>query len=546
MSCKSKFDRRLWGAGLLAVLILTAALGGCGGSNGNSDATTSQSSFYTGGTPGGTPVRGGTATIVHPQAILSLDPPKLVQTDEIAAAQSVFDQLFEYEAGQREPKPALASSYTMSNSGLEYVFKIRPDVEFSNGEPLTADDVAFSLQRMTEPIGAGGIGRVLTSRWKSVSVKAPLEVKLVLSKPQPSLVGELGLGATSIVPKDVVESESQEDFAHHPVGTGPFQVDSASPDYSLITMSRNPHYWRAPEPYLDGLVYKTVEDGNSRILAVRSGSATVANGISFGQVDSLKSAPGVRMLVQPLQNALPVFINNAKAPLNEVNVRRALNFATPRKEIIEAVFKGLGNPSNDPVGRLQYWDPKVPTYPYDLAKARDLLKKSSVPNGFQVTIELTSGEPDSALVATILQQAWAQLGIKVEIRTVDSATFFADLFGSKVEVALVSDEAFVTEQYPDDLTYTINFNYPDSGTHADGTNYKSPRAIALMRKATTTQDESARSALFSELQSLLYWEDPPIISIADLPSRTLVDANLRGFEVLQTNRVHMEKAWLEK
>jgi peptide/nickel transport system substrate-binding protein len=555
--------RRGWLAsglsGAAFLLVVAIAITGCGGSSsttsggtgssassgsgGASEGESNPASFYTGPTPGGTPKEGGSITVVQGEVTKTLDPVSLVQPDEVRIASQIFDQLFEYMPGKRIAQPALATSYTVSKDGLTYTFQIRPGVKFSNGEPLTAEDVVFSLERQKGPkASAGGL---VSPVWKKISATGPLTVVLELSKPQPALIGDLGLAMFSIVPKKVVEAEG-ESFAQHPVGTGPFMFKSATPGYSSVTLERNPEYWRTGKPYLDEITFKQEPETNSRILAVRSGEANVATGISFSQVASLEQTPGVEMIVQPLQDAMPAFFNVAEKPFQDVKVRQALNYATPREEIIESVFKGMGEPSNAPTGHLQYWDPNVEPFPYDIEKAKKLIKESSVPNGFSTTINVPAGEPDSALVASILQSSWAEIGVHVTIQPLETGTLFSNWLSSKFQVVVLTDESFVTEQYPPDLSYVVNFDYPDSGSHSDGSNFNSPKANAIMRKAVVSTSEAERKRLFGELQKVLTLEEAANITIAELPSRTLVSDNLRGFDVLPTNGMRFEEVWLEK
>jgi peptide/nickel transport system substrate-binding protein len=483
----------------------------------------------------------------HNEAVLTLDPLKVSQPNECQVGAAIFDQLFEYQPGSQEPQPALAQSWSLSPNHLVYTFHIRPHVYFSNGEPLTAEDVVYSFKRQWLPTASAGptlIGH--GGAWKSVNATGPLTVQLHLSSPRLATIGNLGLVETSIVPKKVVEREGEKEFALHPVGSGPFMVKSVSTGYTTVTLVRNPHYWRAGEPYLDGLVFNSVAETNARILAVRSGGADIATAISFSQVASLRHTPGVRMLVRPQTSTDPVFLNNMSPPLNEVKVRQALNYATPREEIIKAVFKGMGEPANDPTGHVQDWDPNIPAFPFDIAKARQLLKESSVPNGFSATIMIPSGEPDAALVASILQSTWAQLGVHLSIQAVEPTTFATNLGAEKYQVGIMPDEEFGLEQWPPDLSDMVMFDYPDSGNHAGGTNFDSQRAVKLIREAVSATSEAERKRLFGEVQRLVSLEEAPMDVIAELPSRTLVSDAVHGFDVLPGNFMPYEGVWLQK
>jgi peptide/nickel transport system substrate-binding protein len=536
----------------IAIMALAPVIGGCGSSSnaptgaGGGNGSRGTASFFTPATPGGTPVRGGVLTVDHNEAITTLDPIMGSQPNELQVDAAVFDQLFEYVRGSTEPQPALAESYTLSPDHLTYTFHIRPHVYFSNGEPVTAEDVAYSLKRFWLPTASYGTNLLAHKGWESVTATGPLTVKLQLGEQRLATIGNLGLVQMSIVPRKVVEQEGEKQFALHPVGSGPFMVKSVSPGYPTVTLVRNPHYWRAGKPYLDGLVFNQVVETNARILAVRSGAADVAQAISFAQVAGLEKTSGVRMMVRPQYATDPVFLDNGRSPFNDVKVRLALNYATPRETIIKSVFKGMGEPANDPLGHVQDWDPSVPPFEFNIQKAKQLLKESTAPNGFSATIMVPSGEPDASLVASILQSTWGQLGVHMQIQAVEPTAFITNWLAEKYQVAILPDEQFGIEQYPPDLSELGMFDSPDSGGNGGGTGFHSPRATKLIREAIAAPSEAARQRRFGELQRLVTLEEAPMDVIAELPSRTLVSDAVHGFDVLPGNFMPFYGVWLQK
>lgn len=532
----------------LSVAAIVLMCAGCGGtSSSSSPGSSSQASFYTGGTPGGTPVRGGTAIIDRSEAPASLDPLEAYLPGETAMAIAGFDQLTESLPGpNREAQPGLAQSWTISPDRLTVTLHIRPGVQFSNGELLTGEDVVYSLHRLSLP-NAGSY--YLSKLWRKVSLTGAMTVRIQLKKPVASIIDDLSLSSTSIVPKRVIEREGQKAFARHPIGTGPFMVTNTTAGNTTVTMARNPHYWRHGEPYLDGLVWNQVPEANSRVLAIRSGAATIATGAPFSQAASLKTTPGQRLLVEPLSGSAEEIINNAVRPLNEVNVRRALAYAIPREAIIKSVYGGLGKPSNDVLGdQVKYWDPQSPYFPYDLAKAKELLKASSVPNGFNLTITVPSGEPNLTLTAAIEQSSWAKIGVHMKIETLPAPSAFANISSGKFDLYMFTPEDSVTETYDPDVTSLQIMDYVDSGNKigsAGGSNYDSPKAIALIRKASASGSETERKKLFGEIQELVNFKEAGYLSVAFVPSLMLVSDKLRGFTVPPTGYYHLEQAWLQ-
>jgi peptide/nickel transport system substrate-binding protein len=275
---------------------------------------------------------------------------------------------------------------------------------------------------------------------------------------------------------------------------------------------------------------------------VRSGSADVGAAIPYGQAASLKATTGVKMLVGPEWGASYNWFNRAKAPFNEVNVRRALMYATPREEIIKAVYKGLGEPANSPWGQLKYWDSKVPYYPYDLAKAKELLKDSSVPNGFNMVIEVTGGETEGELLASILQSSWARIGVHASIHSLSSASLTSNFFSGKYSFTVWPPQAGYSLVFDPDAAVQVYFATTEPGFGPPA----SAAFLAKAGKASLSESESERAALFSELQYDAYQKEALFMPVVNLVSLNLVSDSVRGFQVMPNTLIRMEQVWLQQ
>lgn len=532
-------------ASIVAVVLAgTLLVSGCGSSSPGAQTgakgagSGATGSFYTEATPGGTPVRGGTMVIDRAESTNSFDPLVAAEVGEFQIALAIFDQLAETLPGpDRNPQPGLATSWTTSPNGLTVTFRIRQNVKFSNGEPLTGEDVVYSLERLAKP---EAVSNYVSKQWKSITLANPMTVVIHLKKPANALVEELTEATTSIVPKHLIEREGEKAFALHPVGTGPFMVTSTTPGNSTVKMGRNPHYWRSGLPYLDGLVWNQVTESSGRMLAVRTGAANVASEVPFSQVSALRKTPGVRLLIRPLAGAVSALTNNSSPPLNEVNVRKALSYATPRAAIMKSVYGGLAEPANNRYGiRDKFWDSSVPVAPYDLSKARELLKHSSAPSGFSLTLTVESGEPEMAAVASIMQNAWAQIGVHVKIQTLPPTSAVAELLAAKYQVFMFPAQDVAQETYAPD---------PSWAQYADGLAnlHPSPKVASLIHQAVTSPSETERARLFGEIQDQDNWQEANSLTIAALPTLTLVSNSVRGFDVPTTDYIRFERAWLEK
>lgn len=484
-------------------------------------------------------MRGGTVTIDSGEAPVTLDPAETLGVPvEQRVFMALYDTLTDLLPSSKEPQPGIASSWTVSADGLIYTFHIRAGVKFSNGEPLDGEDVIYTYQREEKLHGA--LGAVLDQIVKKMTLTAPMTVQVELTKRRPTFLGELAIAAYGIIPKRVAAHESEQQFAQHPVGTGPFMFKSATPGNSTVTMVRNPYYWRGNgQPYLDGLVFDSVENDNARVLAVRSGAATVAIGVPYSQVAALQGVPGVKMLIQPLWGVGLNPINDTKPPLNEVNVRRALMYATPFAAIVKSVYKGLATQANSVGGEIKFWDSHVPLYRYDLTKAKEMLKTTSVPSGFPVTIDCTGGETICELTASILQSSWAKIGVRVSIDTMDFSTLETDFGAGKYQIALLPPEGGVDEVWD---PAAANFAYL-SGVEFSSV-APSPHMKELIEKSFAESNESVRQKLAEEIQYDSYWKEPSWIPIVNLTSLNLVSDSLRGYSVMPSSHILMGQMWL--
>ena len=526
---------------VLLTFVLVAAVAGCGGGGGSEQgagATAGSESFFTGGTPGGKPQRGGTVTVVSSEAPTSLDPMTVTSPGTGRPSTAIFDTLAELAPGSKEPQPALAASWKISDEAQSYVFQVRPGVKFSNGETLSAEDIAFSLERAKEsPTSACSS---YLAGVKSIAVTGSSAVTVKLAEPGPTLVDTLSYPCFGIVPKAVVEQDGEKKFGEHPVGTGPFMLSSTTPDFSRIALTRNPDFWRKGMPYLDGLVYKQIENDNARLLAVKSGQAQLGIGVPYSQVESVESTSGLRMVIEPIWGAWINPFNNTEGPLADPKVRRALLYATPYEGIVSTVFKGIATQANSIVGKLKYWK-NIKPYPYDQAKAEAILKETKFPNGFPLDIQVQGGETNGELLASILQSTWKEIGVDVSIETLSSTSLFANLFAGKFEMQIIPTESAVNEAYNPDGIIT---GYLDGKIFP---NVKPSAALsALLAKANASVDQGERAKLWQQVQTMSYVTEPSWLPVINLSALDVVSESLRNYNVLLNGHSRMEEVWLSE
>lgn len=526
----------------IACLIAIVSLGilsGCGssgtGTSGSGEGASGSDTTSSAGasTPGGNPQTGGTLNVTTSLPLESLNQLALPPTAE-AALTFVYETLVTPEKGTNKIVGALADSWKVTNGGKVYTFHLRPNVKFSNGDPLTSRDVVYSLNLWKKFMLelAPSCCEKLTKIWAPSNDS----VQLDFSVPAPNLLQYLAWNAAQaagIMDASVREEIGEEAYAKKPIGTGPFMVASFHTGEAKLV--RNPLYWKKGLPYLEAVNVTTVEDPNTRILGIKSGETQVATGIPYDQVAALEGDPSGNLLVQnPWAGVYTTFINSSQAPLKEKAVRRALSYATDRETILKNALGNLGGIANSVGISLGTYNESVKQLPYDLEKAKEELAKSSVPNGFHVELLLESGDTSGNITAAILQDSFKKIGITSTIKKEDRGTYVSDFVAGKYQLAVGPFDwwgSLIEE--PDQMFHDL---FASPATHNTFTWYENEKGAKLAAKLLTSTDEKERLKLATELQELSV-EDPPILAEAFLTNVTLTSKEVCNFHTRPVSRV---------
>lgn len=518
---------------------------GCGGSGSESlkaesaaDASLANVAFQ----GNGTPVEGGVLRFARGLQPSSLNPWIEPSIANNPVETQIFDGLVEASPDPNEITPGLAESWEISPDHLVYTFHLRPNVKFSNGQPLRATDVKFSLESGASPT-IDPIGYKLLSAIEKIEIPDPSLVRVTLKRVTPAFLPNLTTTIGLIVPESVYEKLGAEEFGFNPVGSGPFMATQFSAGNPELVLKRNPHYWKPNLPYLDGITYKYIANDNARMLAVQSGSADIAESVPFSQIDQVGNAPGVEVVKQHTFASDWILINGFKPPLDEVAVRQALVYATPLEEISDTVFRGLAPVAATANLPTKYLDTSITPYPYDPDKAKELLEKAGVQD-LSLEMLTTSGDSVAAQVATILQASWAKVGIKLSIRQTDFVSAFGDLENENYELANLTPTAIVSDVPVDDEFDEYVAHSSEPGAFPWG-GWDNPRASELVDRATATWSEEKRRRYFSEYQKIL-WREQPIIGLVHVPNLFAVRDNVHNFVAVGAVWPLMGETWLDR
>jgi peptide/nickel transport system substrate-binding protein len=517
--------------GALAACLLAA----CGGSGAASSATAGNDAATV---SAGAPVHGGTLTIARSYDPQSLNPLTCAcDNGSLQVMVEVFDTLVRYATpdASATPVPDLATSWSVSPDGKTYTFKLRR-ARFSNGQWVSAQDVKYSLARASSPTSSyGGLYPI-----SSIETPNSATVVLRLKTPAPGLIYALGFPAASIVPEAVLKREGDAAFSQHPVGSGPFIVSRWVHGQEL-DLAPNPYYWQTGLPYLSAVKMLYVPNDDTRILDIRTGTVDIADEIPYSQVKSLQD-DGIRVLVQPSSAIDTVILNNSVAPLGNLTVRRALAYATPVQAIAKTVFAGLAPVMNTVMPKLKYWNSAVKPYPYDLARAKQLLAQSPYPNGFTMTLSIDGSDTPSLQTAQIIQAAWAQIGVKVKIQEYDYGTVQSRWAAGEYQGTLLVPDADTSDLPVDDeYAHGLFDNYAaDKNLYSY---YQNSEAQKLAVAGLTATNESARRSAFYKLQEVTM-AAAPSIPLVWAPFRAAVAANVQGFSYVLVGWYPLQNVWL--
>jgi peptide/nickel transport system substrate-binding protein len=443
-----------------------------------------------------------TLVIANAVKIDTLDPANNSVNESIWLTQNIYNRLVQPNKSGTALQPDLATSWDISKNGLVYTFHLRK-ASFSDGTPITAEDARFSIDRSMHY--QGGWGFLLES---VKSLKAPNAQTLVvmLKRPHAPLLADLAMYAYAIVPKKQLQAEGAAKFFLHPVSGGPFMVTSLNKD-SELNLTVNPH-WYGKKPNIKNVKITIVPDDNSRVLLLQNKQADVIENPPGNLIDQLNKNPDLQADLFPSTRVDFIQLDHHYAPFKDQNVRLALNYGIDREAIVKLAYSNhatLG--SSFMPYKMQYWNSSLKPYPYNLAKAKALLKKSKYPNGFKTfLIEVTNDVAGNA-TAVVIKSNLAKLGIKVDIQTYELLTAYAKEDSGKSQMG----QRYWTNDIidPDEVaTFGVD---PKGGANAFNSYWSNAEATNLVHKARIERNPAKRNAMYQRIQKIVYEESPYLI-----------------------------------
>lgn len=440
---------------------------------------------------------------------------------------NLFSQLVRPDAESLQPSPDLAESWEISEDGLTYTFYLRDGLLWHDGEPVTSDDVKFTFDAILNPeVNAAFL--VNMGPLSECVVVDETTVQLVLSEPFAPLLVMLCYNIM-ILPRKHMEDQdlnSPTDFLANPVGSGPYVFQEyVSGDH--VTLTANPDYWDGA-PQISTVVYKILPDSNTQVAQLRTGEIDLVM-IEPSQSSALNGVENVVINTANQTNSYYMQMNLHNPLFQDKLVRQAMCYALDREAIVESVMQGQGSVSTGPISPPMDWafpDDQEP-FPFDPDKALELLAEAGwevsdgklTRNGetFSFKVMLDAGNPTRESIALAVQQFWTNLGMDVEIDTVDFNTWYSRSVATDYDSIVMW---WITPPDPD----ALSDNYADDNGSFGWQNDEVDALFAEGRVTTLPED---RQPIYSEIQKRVYEEQPNIFIAYPLEFRA-VSTRLEG------------------
>lgn len=437
------------------------------------------------------------------------DPYDANDTLSQAMAKSFYEGLFGFDKDMKLI-PVLAESFDVSKDGLVYTFKLRKGVKFHDGTDFKADAVKANLDRVTNPDNK--LKRYsLYNNIAKTEVVDDTTAKVTLKTPFSAFVNQLAHPSGVMISPTALAKYGNKDIAFNPVGTGPFKFVEWKPtDY--LKVAKFDGYWKKGYPKIDSITWKPVADNNTRAAMMQTGEAQFTYPVPYEVAEVLKSKPELDVVAAPSIVLRYLSMNTQQKPFDNPKVRQAIAYGINKEAVAKVAFAGYAAPAEGVVPQGVEYAVKLGPWPYDVAKAKQLLTEAGYPNGFETELWSAYNHTTAQKVSQVLQQQLAQIGIKAKITLLEA--------GQRVEKV---------ESWQDPKTAPVRLYYVGWSTSTGEPDwalrplldsaswpprmfntayYKSDKVDGAIKAAQLTTNTAEKAKLYKEAQEQI-WADAP-------------------------------------
>lgn len=444
-----------------------------------------------------------------------------------------------YQTG--ELIPHLAERWDASPDATTWTLYLRKGVKFHDGTPFNATAVKFTIDRILDPkVGAtvGGAYAMI----KSVEIKDTYTV-VIKTDPHPPFMRLFWYGPSAIVSPTQVQKLGA-DFHKQLVGTGPYKLVEHVRG-SHIKLVANSEYWGG-KPKIDTIIVKPITEAGARLMALEAGEVDFVYHVPPADIPRLEKNPNIQIILGMPTRAMHAAMNTQWGPFKDKKVRQALNYAVDKNAINQRIFQGRAEVMDAPINNRSFGYYKAGPYPYDPAKAKQLLKEAGYPDGFEITLRYGKGRwlmGDEVVEA--LQSYLAAVGVKVKVEGLEWAAYRAkarlgvDKTDSQLDFGGLGGVTLDADRSLNELTKVA---WPPGGL--EQMFYYNARFEEVFYAARATTDEKERIAYYKEAIQIV-WEDAPRIFLYFEPQIYAARKTVRGVGVRHDETIWVKGASVE-
>src|SRR5216110_1787362 len=425
-------------------------------------------------------------------------------------AKSFYEGLYGFDKDMKMI-PVLAESYAVSKDGLVYTVKLRKGVKFHDGTDFKADAVKANLDRVTNPDNKLKRFGLYNNHIAKTEVVDDYTARITLKTAFSTFISQLAHPSTVMISPAALKQYGNKDIAFHPVGTGPFKfVEWKQTDY--LKVAKNENYWQKGYPKVDSITWKPVVDSNSRAAVMQTGEAHFTYPVPYEMADILKAKPELELSAAPSIIVRYLSMNTQQKPFDNPKVRQAINYAINKDALAKVAFNGYATPAEGVAPQGVEYSVKIGPWPYDVAKAKELMKEAGYPTGFETELWSAYNHSTAQKVTQFIQQQLQQIGIRTKITLLEA--------GQRVEKV---------ESWQDPATAPVRLYYVGWSTSTGEADwalrpllggdswppklfntayYKNPQVDNDIKAAQLTTSSAEKAKLYKEAQETI-WSDAP-------------------------------------